>query len=357
MPGRKPLPPKDNNLCRRCQTEEPTITIRTEPLCNACFCKYVFTKVVKRMESFRVRNSDPGMERTLLLPLSFGACSTALLYVLSEHLKGQVERAGRSGYRLHVLHVEDESTSDSITSKAVLDQVQQRFPEHVYSLSSISEVVGLEAVPDLFSQKIGDESSTEIAPTMTELLATLSSATSRADTHQILLRRLITSFALKHSCEAILWATSTTRLAERTLAETAKGRGAALPQLISDTTSPSGVQYFYPMRELLTKEIIAFSGLTEPPLTNLIREDASKPAVSTKNTSIDDLMRQYFESVERDYPSIVANVVRTTGKLRAMELSEQAVRCELCELPLGGQAPEKSRLCYGCIRALPWVES
>jgi len=192
--------------------------------------------------------------------------------------------------------------------------------------------------------------------TMHDLIASLPTATSRTDAHQILLRRHITAFATQHACEAILWANSTTRLAERTLAETAKGRGASLPHLISDATSASGVQSFYPIRELLSKEIIAYTSLTSPPLTEIIVHETAKPPVSTKNTSIDDLMRQYFESVEREYPSVVANVVRTAGKLQASVVGAKAERCELCDLPLVDRAPARSRLCYGCIRTLPLVD-
>ena len=51
--------------------------------------------------------------------------------------------------------------------------------------------------------------------------------------------------------------------------------------------------------------------------------------------------------------SIVTNVVRTTGKLRGLEVHEVKARCEVCEMPLEARgAPERSRLCYGCIRTL-----
>lgn len=83
--------------------------------------------------------------------------------------------------------------------------------------------------------------------------------------------------------------------------------------------------------------------------------DSTTTATPTmmKNSTIDDLTRQYFASIEADYPSIVANVVRTTGKLQARTLAEVEAHCELCGLPLeGGQAPERSRLCYGCIRTM-----
>ena len=85
--------------------------------------------------------------------------------------------------------------------------------------------------------------------------------------------------------------------------------------------------------------------------------ESSKMSVSAKNTTIDELMRGYFEGVEKGFPSIVSNVVRTTGKLAPTPLSEVEQQCELCEMPLKGQAPEKSRLCYACIRNLPKVDA
>ncbi|KAF2486279.1 hypothetical protein BDY17DRAFT_321088 [Neohortaea acidophila] len=345
MPGRRNAGPVDNSLCRRCQVVSPVITVRNEPLCEACFRKYVFTKVVKRLETFRVRHSEPGQEPTLLIPLSFGAGSLSLLHILSEHLKTQTERTGRTGFKLHVLHVQNDiESAQSNGHQELLEKIEARFPTHAYSTIPFS---GVSSLPDLPSD------ASEENNRLDTLLATLDSATSQTDMLQILKRKLIVSFAKKTNCEAILWGDSTTRLAERTLAETAKGRGSSLPYIVTDGTSPFGIAFYYPMRDLLSKEIVSFTSLIDPPLVHLVLQEKPRPSISMKNTTIDDLMRQYFESVEQDYPSIVANVVRTTSKLQSPALSEVEERCELCEMPLHDQAPEKSRLCYGCIRTLP----
>jgi cytoplasmic tRNA 2-thiolation protein 2 len=351
MPGRRAAAPIDEHLCRRCQLQEPAITVRSEPLCTSCFCRYVTTKTIKRMESFRVRHSGPTRERRLLLPLSFGCCSIALLAILSQHLKGQVEKTGRTGFQLHVLHIHEGALNSESSPQLLLKKVEEKFPEHTYSSRSISDL----SVDDNVLSLLGDgaENTTRPEQSVQDVLASLTSATSRADTLQILRRRLIVQFAKSENCEAVLWADSTTRLAERTLAETAKGRGFSLPWLISDGETPHEIQFYYPLRELLSKEIEAYTAMTNPQLHDLILTNETKQPVSTKNTSIDDLMRQYFESVERDYPSIVANVVRTTGKLQAPSLGEVEKQCELCEMPLDSNAPERSRLCYGCIRNFP----
>lgn len=295
------------------------------------------------MESFRVRHSEPGQERTLLLPLSFGAGSTVLLHILSEHLRGQEAKTGRTGFKLHVLHVYD-GTEEGGT----LDEVKERYPQHSYSPIPLSHLSSIEDLSSLLPTVEKDDGTN----TVDDLLAFLDSPTSRTDTLHILRRKLILNFAKTHSCEAILWGDNTTRLAERILSETAKGRGFSLPWIVADGESPHGLPFYYPMRDLMAKEIVSFATITDPRLDDLIVGEEMKQAISMRDATIDGLMRQYFEGVEREYPSIVANVVKTAGKLRQVELREVEMQCELCEMPLADAAPEKSRLCYGCIRTL-----
>lgn len=345
--------PRDQpqGMCRRCLEREPTTAVRTEPVCQDCFGKYVHTKVVKRMEPFRVRNSEPGKEPVLLLPLSLGVCSLALLHTLSQHRKGQVGRTGRTGFDLHVLHVR--RSDDDAVEPSMFEETKARYPEHSYSICGLSDVLALDpSITDLFPSSLADQpAALPSRDRLDALLATLGSATSRADVLQLLLVRLVVILANQTRCEAVLWGDSTTRLAERTLAETAKGRGFALPWIVAEGASPHAIPFHYPMREVLTKEIAAFAAFAEPPLIGL--KDQTASVVSSKGATIDSLMKQYFASVEREFPSIVANVVRTTAKLRPTPLAQVERQCELCNMPLEGQAPERSRLCYACIRILP----
>lgn len=357
MPAKQQNSSLDTALCSRCQEHPVDISIRTEPVCKDCFSKYVQTKVVKRLETFRVKNSEPGKEPTLLLPLSFGPSSTALLYLVSRHLKGQTERTGRTGFKLHIVHVQLPGESES-SSEEMLEEVKQRYPEHTYSniaLSSITDHDNL--LPSAFQQTTTTTTTQTAAEKLTTLLSALPSPTSRADATSIFLRKLLVHHALAQTCAAILFSDSTTRLSERVLSETAKGRGFALPWIVADGESPFSIPLYYPLRELLSKEIAAYVDFVEPSLAPvLVRRDDGKLAPAMKNATIDELTRQYFAGVEVEYPSIVANVVRTTGKLQARTLGEVEAHCELCDMPLdvdGGRAPERSRVCYGCIRTMP----
>ncbi|KXT07173.1 hypothetical protein AC578_2416 [Pseudocercospora eumusae] len=351
-------PPPDtsipHNLCRRCQLIQPAINVRSEPLCKHCFAKYVQTKVVKRMESFRVRNAGPGQHRKLLLPLSFDACSLALLHILSQHQRGQAEKTGRTGYKLYVLHI-DNGSSVTIDDASSLEKVKSRYPEHEYHSMPLSTLFSLDDLsglfPEMATSKQGIE--TDDNERLSAVLTASKSATTRQDLSHILTRRLAVREAKKSGCEAIIWTDSTTKLAERILAETAKGRGLSLPWVVADGESPQGIPFYFPLRELLAKEAHAYLSFLDPAMdADMVRSDTRAP-VSTKNTTIDDLMQQYFQTVEQEYPSIVANVVRTTNKMKAPSISLVEQLCELCSMPLERQAPAKSRLCYGCIRTLP----
>lgn len=304
------------------------------------------------MESFRVRHAEAGKERMLLLPLSYGASSTVLLHFLSQHLQGQMEKTGRTGFKLHVIHVQLPERGTNGTS---LSGLRARYPEHEYSTVKLSDVFtvldpqDIPAALDLSGEHdhISDETR------LSCMLSALNSATSRIDVIQILLRKVIVRRARDLGCEAVLWGDNTTRLAEQSLSESAKGRGSALPWIVADGHSLHGIPFYYPMRDLLRREIASLTSLLTPPLEHFTsNNDCEKAVVSSKNTSIDDLMRQYFSSVEQDYPSIVANVVKTSGKLHLSPLEDIHQQCEVCDIPLNGQAQERSRLCRGCVRTL-----
>jgi cytoplasmic tRNA 2-thiolation protein 2 len=360
--------------------QRPLITSRD------CFMNYVGSKVVKRMDSFKVRSVLRTKQRGLLLPLSLGLSSMTLLHVLDQQLRIQKERTSRTGYELHVLFVDDsmlESQNAALTSLAL---AQERYPLHTYTAAPLSDVYEYayksENGRSLPIEDLVEHADHLSSHTRSERLSThltsFPSATSKADMIGILRTRLIVGFAKKMDCESILWGDSTTRLAEKTLAETAKGRGFSIPWQTADGLSPYGINFAFPMRDLLRKEIVTYSSLANPPLAARLVEPANsaQALASSKDTTIDDLMTQYFESVEQNYPSIVANVVRTSGRLQAPLPSRNSASCSICGLPVvhgtqglyGWNGNQETRIdssmiedsadagcgvvCYGCSRSV-----
>ncbi|KAH8588175.1 hypothetical protein B0O99DRAFT_656112 [Bisporella sp. PMI_857] len=363
-------------ICKKCNENKADLQIRSEHVCQKCFCNYVTTKTVKRMESYKVRGASKTTKK-LLLPLSFGTSSACLLYLLDQQIKSQYDRMKRASYELHVAHIDLYlDSADRKESADLLEKYKVRFPRHSYSSVGLEDALllntiewsslGLEKPPTIDSERPGTEQ-------LQELIGAMPSATSKADIISTLLTQLLVDIAKKNDCEGIVFGDTTTRLAERTLTETAKGRGFSLPWQISDGMSPYGIGFNYPVRDLLKKELVVFSSLASPSLTNWIisQEPASHISASSKLTTIDDLMIQYFETVEENYPSIVANVVRTSSKLKPLN-GEETSSCGLCGLPVsegmdgifgwGGDQNPDSRvrkgnenygiLCYGCSRSI-----
>ena len=330
------------------------------------------------MEANKIRSSFHDAAKKLLLPLSYGVSSVSLLHVLDQHLQAQKERTGRTTYHLHVLIIDDNFSACGEAYDPLLPNLQQRFPLHTYSVIPIEEILNydelrLTEISEEF-KSLGEYPSSTPRDTLYAILSAVPSASSRDDISSILRRRLICAFAERQECHGIIFGDSTTRLAQKTMAETAKGRGGSLPWLTADGITCSGLRVIYPMRDILKKELLMYAETVEPPLNSsvILQESASCGIPSSKDITIDDLMGQYFESVEHNYPSIVANVVRTSGRLLPPPLSKSTEFCLLCGFPMekshqawaGDQeaftatingtksaSDEKAMLCYGCERA------
>lgn len=351
--------------------------ISTHILLSACFTKYVKTKILKRLEVNKVRGAYNEPPRTLLLPLSFGASSVALLHILDEQISAQLERSGHTSYSIHVVHINESFVVGSPEYSKIANSLRERFPSHKFSLLSLEDVFNYLSIEEGI---FGDDIPLPLGQTLTEkrvhlnqLLSSLPSATSRVDISNILRSRLLVGFAKENNCNAVVYGDSATRLAEKILSETAKGRGNSLPWQIADTSSSHDIKVMYPMRDLLRKEIMDYAQTVSEPLTPLISLPKSLvPApVSSKTTTIDDLMSQYFTSVEQNYPSIVTNVVRTASKLTFQPTTSTSQSCCVCGFPFvresdpwGGDqhnstshkseaTPQNTQItCYGCAKSI-----
>lgn len=229
-----------------------------------------------------------------------------------------------------MLFVNTCSVSDEEQMSGLVEGVKERFPQYEYSTVYLEEICNINNISNRLEAK--EQSDRE---KLADFMSFFPSATSRADILGILRNRLIVQTARKHQCKAILWGDTATRLAERTLAETAKGRGYSIPWQISDGVSPFDIAFYYPLRDLLRKEITAFSASVDPPLISLIHQQPIELVpVSSKNNSLDELMIQYLTPVEENYPNIVANVVRTSEKLRAQTEIGKKQKCLLCDVYL-----------------------
>ncbi|EPE03280.1 cytoplasmic trna 2-thiolation protein 2 [Ophiostoma piceae UAMH 11346] len=430
-------------LCRKCKDKEAVHNIRSDNFCSECFCQFVATKTVKRLEVLNrdkrnLHNGRPNGSKTFYSGLSFGASSSALIDILEQITLSRLSRGKDASFALHVIHIDTDLQDSSDTAAAPtqsipgaekrLDLWRARYPRFTFERVPLVQVLALNTIDwaalqppphdATASSEITERTEQAARPTtlqdLRNLLANLPSATSRRDILELLVRRLLIARATAswkadvqttdkpsgktiQKCDALLFGYSTTALAERTLVETAKGRGFSLPWQINDGPVDDGeghsLPLYYPVRELFRNELVQYTNACQPPLTEggLIVSAASTSSgtdqasavVSHRELSIEEVLTRYFADVEVNYPSVVANVVRTTAKLErhghdedgAVDASKgegrRSAGCRVCGMPLDEAGNERwrgeigrldgpegrprtgmDRLCYGCDRSI-----
>ena len=388
---------------------------------RTCFTQFIAGKVVKRMEVLNRETKIPLSEtKKLMIGLSFGPASSAMVRILNRTVHKHEAKKRRGGLVdyvvIHVdtsLRMKDSENGPKTEAEALLERYRAAFPEFPMHLIPLSHVMELENHIDWKNlPPLNSDLAREPERQLEDMISRLPSTTSRADIMRLFVRHILIDEAVQRSCTALLLGHTTTALAETTLAEAAKGRGFAVPWLVADGDNPvpvaglvsesvvcngkkqgSNTQHneetellpststtipvYYPLRDVFRKEVLLFNGHVMPPLTPLVQQESrsrgsSSTVVSHKNLSIEDIMRRYFVHVEENYPSIVANVVRTSTKLGRPGFEDNCAAkttCGLCGLGLDKLGDERWRgeigrdradiqaesskgLCYGCERSL-----
>lgn len=366
-------------------------------LARDCYVHYVALKMGKRLGQLHreIRVSRQPMARRYLAGLSFGPSSSTLVELLDDTGRRLSLKKSSSPFNPLVVHIDtDLSAGEDSPARKLIKEYRARFPFVEFECVPLADVLAVRSI-DWRALPLPSEGASVPDPAvrLQGLFDALPTVTSRADVLRQLIRHLLLHLAVTRSCSVLLLGHSTSALAALTLSEVANGRGFAVPWQVndglctictypdpasgSDITEPAGetgrteFPVYYPMREVFRNEIIQYIDLV-PSLSGLVPADqmtigGTSSVVSHKDLSIDEVMARYFDSVEDSYSGIVANVVRTTGKLERVAGDDF---CGCCGMILDEQGDSRwagelgddpgsevgfggmGQLCYGCKRSV-----
>lgn len=311
--------------CSRCDADAITDT-RGENFCESCYYIFLSRKFRAAMGDFRVngifqRSHAPGKQKdskelslnkppVIIVFTSFGSCSLALIDLLLDMQEAQkTKNNGMYGFEIHLAHI-----------GTTPEQVRENWPWknleiHDYPLISIEDFVD----------------------------ASKLSRSSRQDMQSVLIRQ--TAIALAHNSNATaIFGYSITRLSELTLAETIKGRGAGIPELVSPDLHED--HCVYPLKEVTLPEIQELCRIRN--IDQYALPEPVPPGI-TKLQSIDEIVHQYFASVQENFPSVVSTVAKVASRL-----SQPPEACALCNESVAEDSSHNHEvdLCYACSSAL-----
>ncbi|KAG8668871.1 Cytoplasmic tRNA 2-thiolation protein 2 [Fusarium poae] len=378
--------------CKRCKAEDAPFRLRTDPTCRDCYIQFVTYKLNRRLGALHkdTRSSKALTTRRHLAGLSFGPSSSVLAQILSEQARHHSENKASSPYEPVIVHIDTDLSHVEGESPAqkLLSEYRRAFPHATFECVPLKEVLSVKSIDWSTLPLDAGTPEEDASARLQRLFDALPTLTARSDVLRLLIRHLLLQKAQDFACTALLLGHSTTSLAALTLSEVANGRGFAVPTQVADgmTTvctyeaveggaaqeiSRLDFPVYYPLREIFRNEMKQYIDLV-PSLKEVVPVDpagtkAGSSVVSHKDLSIEEVMARYFESVEEGYSGIVANVVRTAGKL---ERVPGKTFCGSCGMSLdaegdsrwageigddpgdGPSAADAGRLCYGCKRSI-----
>lgn len=326
---------QDGRTCMKCSKAQAVVVVRlNDPLCEACFMTYFVHKFRATIGKARViRHEDK-----VLLAVSGGPCSLAMLRLVCEGLSGKTAKKFR--FRPGVLFI-DEGALLGI-EELERAKIKQEVSEFVAKNGGFDFYnANLE---DIFQEKIvrteneiqGCSSTIPVAK-LKHCFNSLPSLTAKEDLLRSLRHQLFVRIALREGYPKVMVGDCASRISVRILSDISQGRGEALPFDTGFVDSRHGnIIIVRPMREFVAKEILLynfFQGI----------DAISVPTLATKAdcyASIDRLTEEFVGGLQAQFPFTVNTIFRTGDKLTLKDNYESAYHCSLCGVPLA-QADEE----------------
>ncbi|PRP74633.1 cytosolic thiouridylase subunit 2 [Planoprotostelium fungivorum] len=330
------LKKKISDICVKCRTEKSTLLFRKESICWPCYEDQIIRKFKTQLNATRKNKSQ--LEK-VLIAFSGGPSSRALIHILNECILGRSNQASAFFEIGGIIHIDESGVTKPETAeeKEKLAQVAASYniPYHSVPFGSIFND----------SENPTQETNRE---KIEKLMQGCTTNTTREDIIFHMRNLLIANTARTLGYEKVLFGTSASRMATTLISLVCKGRGYNVAQEIGNNDTKYGdVQFGYPMRDFLGKEVSVYNHHKH-------LEDVFLPSLDTKTSdpkfSIDHLTESFIEGLQVDFSHTVHTLLRSSVKL-TMPKIDQPMTCSICAASLlpsttsqsiGGEGKEDS---------------
>lgn len=338
------------DICKRCKKEVTTVTSRKDTFCENCFIRFIRGKQRKQMQDdkFKVKFKVQPDHTKLRVLLDFenNDESYVLLDSVISMLMEQSNQGPKAvlGFELIVSVI-----NDSLDFQFDLAKLQNFYGiEELQKLGvSFIEIDCNSFVTDnKFEQlaldiknfqtlKIKDDIEDTNIKSYSELLHQAKDKTTREDLSIIVHEDITIKTAIDNKCSIILKSDSMTRMAVTILSDTIRGRGAEIPRHC-DNKYIGTFEMMHPLSDILNSEIktyIKILGIDK--LSPSLSVENVNSNLSTKSKTVNDMISEYFQTLEIEYPETVSTVVKIGGKLSNNDENIANLhRCEICKFPI-----------------------
>ncbi|KTW29699.1 hypothetical protein T552_00907 [Pneumocystis carinii B80] len=324
---------KPSNICGRCKERESSFFSKSEGFCSECFVSYIKRKFHKTLESFF--KGDITFKGNRALIAVSGGASLALIKFLSE--KSDKVKFGGYFSMIDFIHVEEECIVKEVLSPLyICEKIKEMVPGSMFFLVNLKNYVfnsdeNVKLIWDKRSDTLLSSGiSKDTFDSLDDLLSPLSSITSRMDIMKCIRNNIIYDFAKKNGYNVIIFGDTVSSIASKIISEIAKGRGYSIPW-----ETQGKIKHLYdiwllrPMKDILRQEAYYFLEISG--IQNIKK-------FYHKATTIDELVDQYFDDLEKNNPSFLFTVAKTSAKLQVPEIKDtkeysNSKFCFICQMP------------------------
>lgn len=341
--------------CKRCKVEPTVVESRNDNFCKQCFIRFIRGKQRKHMndEKFRAKYGKDPVEidsRTprVLLSLSIGKSSLVLLDVVFSLLLEQSKMPrSHMGFKLTIAIIDDSDlfaldSNNKLTPLKYIELIKQFYGDEFlndldinfkiinsndFTLNSNDLQKKIKINKDY--EAVTNDADNGIMSS-NDLINQFNHLSTREDFSQIIVRELVLRTAVNLNCNVVLFGHSMTKLAVDVLALTVRGRGSEINSQLNDGIVKfcgTDIEIIHPLRDVLETEINSYCDQAD--LNKLLQSDESgdtqvKIKKSSKNKTISEMSKEYFQDVEITYPEVISTVVKIGSKLTTPQIDEES---------------------------------